>query len=82
MSTGRLVIENIIKYGLLVRFDVLILFLRDPTAWPSALAFVCEYYHIQWFFRCSDSCVTKKYHLSLPNKIIHDLQMFLKLNPE
>lgn len=42
MSTGRLVIENILKYGVLVRFDILILFIKDPTAWPSALAFVCS----------------------------------------
>ena len=46
MSTGRLVIENIIKYGVLVRFDILILFIKDPTAWPSALAFVCNNYFL------------------------------------
>jgi diacylglycerol O-acyltransferase 1 len=40
MSTGRLVLENILKYGFLVRFDVPILFLKDPTAWPSLLAIV------------------------------------------
>lgn len=41
MSTGRLVIENVIKYGFLVRFDVPLLFIKDPTAWPSLLAIVC-----------------------------------------
>ncbi len=50
MSTGRLVIENIIKYGVLVRFDILILFIKDPTAWPSALAFVCNYKTIIFYF--------------------------------
>jgi diacylglycerol O-acyltransferase 1 len=43
MATGRLVLENILKYGFLVRFDVPILFIKDPTAWPSALALVCTY---------------------------------------
>jgi hypothetical protein len=42
MSTGRLVIENLLKYGLLVRFDVPFLFIQDPTAWPSLLALVCK----------------------------------------
>ena len=42
MSTGRLVLENILKYGFLVRFDVPVLFIKDPTAWPSLLAIVCE----------------------------------------
>lgn len=41
MSSGRLVLENIIKYGFLVRFDIPILFIKDPTAWPSLLAIVC-----------------------------------------
>lgn len=41
MSAGRLVIENILKYGFLVRFDVPIEFVRDPTAWPSVLAIIC-----------------------------------------
>jgi len=42
MSTGRLVLENIIKYGFLVRFDIPIRFIRDPTAWPSLLVIVCK----------------------------------------
>lgn len=42
MSSGRLVLENIIKYGFLVRFDIPILFVKDPTAWPSLLAIVCS----------------------------------------
>jgi hypothetical protein len=41
MSTGRLVLENIIKYGFLVRFDIPIRFIKDPTAWPSLLVIVC-----------------------------------------
>lgn len=40
MSSGRLVLENILKYGFLVRFDIPILFIKDPTAWPSLLAIV------------------------------------------
>jgi diacylglycerol O-acyltransferase-1 len=40
MSTGRLVLENMLKYGFLVRFDVPILFIKDPTAWPALLAIV------------------------------------------
>ena len=31
----RLVIENILQYGLLVEFDWPIRFLQDPTNWPS-----------------------------------------------
>ena len=31
----RLVLENILKYGLLVEFDWPIRFLQDPTHWPS-----------------------------------------------
>ena len=42
MSMGRLVIENILKYGFLVRFDIPILFLKDPTGWPGLLALVCS----------------------------------------
>ena len=49
MSSGRLVIENIIKYGFLVRFDVPVLFIKDPTAWPSLLAIVCKFY---FFWKC------------------------------
>lgn len=41
MSSGRLVLENILKYGLLVRFDVPFEFIMDPTGWPSALALLC-----------------------------------------
>lgn len=33
-------LENLLKYGFLVRFDVPILFMKDPTAWPSLLALV------------------------------------------
>ncbi|CAF0921497.1 unnamed protein product [Brachionus calyciflorus] len=40
MSSGRLVLENILKYGFLVRIDVPIQFIKDPTAWPSLLAIV------------------------------------------
>ena len=42
MSMGRLVLENILKYGFVVRFDVPVLFIKDPTAWPSLLAIVCK----------------------------------------
>ena len=42
MSSGRLVIENILKYGVLVRFDIPLEFIMDPTAWPSLLALVCN----------------------------------------
>jgi hypothetical protein len=43
MSTGRLVLENIMKYGFLVRFDIPIRFIKDPTAWPSLLVIVCKF---------------------------------------
>ena len=42
MSSGRLVLENILKYGLLVRFDAPILFMLDPNGWPGLLAFLCK----------------------------------------
>lgn len=38
MSTGRLVLENVLKYGFRVDFYLPLQFLKDPTAWPSALA--------------------------------------------
>ena len=41
MSTGRLVLENVLKYGFLVRFDIPLEFIKDPTAWPSLLAVTC-----------------------------------------
>lgn len=41
MSSGRLVLENIIKYGFLVRFDIPLRFVKDPNAWPSLLALTC-----------------------------------------
>lgn len=43
MSTGRLVLENLLKYGFLVRFDAPLLFIKDPTAWPSVLVLVCKH---------------------------------------
>lgn len=50
MSTGRLVIENILKYGFLVRIDIPILFIQDPTAWPSLLVIVCLNFFIMLEF--------------------------------
>jgi hypothetical protein len=44
MSMGRLVLENILKYGFLVRFDVPVMFIKDPTAWPSLLAIVGKHF--------------------------------------
>ena len=41
MSSGRLVLENILNYGLLVNFHVPFEFISDPTAWPALLALVC-----------------------------------------
>lgn len=41
MSSGRLVLENLLNYGFLVRFDIPLQFISDPTAWPSMLALVC-----------------------------------------
>lgn len=41
MSTGRLVLENLLKYGFLVRFSLPLEFVKDPTAWPSFLAVIC-----------------------------------------
>lgn len=41
MSTGRLVLENVLKYGFRVDFYLPLQFLADPTAWPSALALAC-----------------------------------------
>lgn len=35
IGSFRLVIENILKYGLLVEFDWPLRFLKDPTNWPS-----------------------------------------------
>jgi hypothetical protein len=35
IGSCRLVIENILQYGLLVEFDWPIRFLQDPTNWPS-----------------------------------------------
>ena len=58
MSTGRLVLENVLKYGFLVRFDVPILFLKDPTAWPSILAIICEFKEILILFACFDLILT------------------------
>lgn len=50
MSSGRLVLENIIKYGFLVRFDIPFLFIKDPTAWPSVLAIVCMCHKFENFY--------------------------------
>jgi hypothetical protein len=46
MSSGRLVLENILKYGFLVKFNIPILFIQDPTAWPNLLAIVCLNFNI------------------------------------
>jgi diacylglycerol O-acyltransferase-1 len=35
IGSFRLVLENILKYGLLVEFDWPLRFLKDPTNWPS-----------------------------------------------
>ncbi|CAF1218954.1 unnamed protein product, partial [Didymodactylos carnosus] len=35
MGSGRLVLENLLKYGLLVQIDLPVKFLRDPTQWPA-----------------------------------------------
>ena len=35
IGSCRLVIENILQYGLLVEFDWPLRFLQDPTNWPS-----------------------------------------------
>jgi hypothetical protein len=35
LGSCRLVLENILKYGLLVEFDWPLRFLKDPTNWPS-----------------------------------------------
>lgn len=41
MSSGRLVLENLLNYGFLVRFDLPLEFISDPTAWPAMLALIC-----------------------------------------
>ena len=35
IGSCRLVLENILQYGLLVEFDWPIRFVQDPTNWPS-----------------------------------------------
>ena len=35
IGSCRLVLENILQYGLLIEFDWPIKFLKDPTNWPS-----------------------------------------------
>ncbi|CAF0732171.1 unnamed protein product [Didymodactylos carnosus] len=35
MGGGRLVLENLLKYGLLVQLDLPIIFLKDPTQWSA-----------------------------------------------
>jgi hypothetical protein len=35
IGSFRLVLENILKYGLLVEFDWPLRFLQDPTNWPT-----------------------------------------------
>jgi hypothetical protein len=35
IGSCRLVLENILQYGLLVEFDWPIRFMKDPTNWPS-----------------------------------------------
>jgi hypothetical protein len=35
IGSCRLVLENILQYGLLVEFDWPIRFVKDPTNWPS-----------------------------------------------
>ena len=40
LGSFRLVIENILQYGLLIEFDWPIRFLQDPTHWPSAFLIV------------------------------------------
>ena len=35
IGSFRLVLENILKYGLLVEFDWPLRFAQDPTNWPS-----------------------------------------------
>lgn len=49
MGSFRLVLENILKYGLLVEFDWPLRFLKDPTHWPS----VC--FHFDLFDICVKS---------------------------
>lgn len=40
IGSFHLVIENILKYGLLVEFDWPLRFLKDPTNWPSVSNFL------------------------------------------
>jgi len=49
MSNGRLVLENIMTYGVLVKFDMPLEFLYDPKAWPALLALICRW-NISGFF--------------------------------
>ncbi len=39
IGSCRLVLENILQYGLLVEFDWPIKFIKDPTNWPSVCYF-------------------------------------------
>lgn len=35
IGSFRLVLENILRYGLLIEFDWPLRFIQDPTNWPS-----------------------------------------------
>jgi len=39
IGSCRLVLENILQYGLLIEFDWPIRFVKDPTNWPSVSGF-------------------------------------------
>jgi hypothetical protein len=39
IGSCRLVLENILQYGLLIEFNWPIKFLKDPTNWPSVSKF-------------------------------------------
>ena len=55
IGSFRLVLENILKYGLLVEFDWPLRFLKDPTNWPSVRPnpsfFACERVSISVFLQ-------------------------------
>lgn len=49
IGSCRLVLENILQYGLLVEFDWPIRFLKDPTNWPSVSLNYLIYIKIYFF---------------------------------
>jgi len=50
IGSCRLVLENILQYGLLVEFDWPIRFLKDPTNWPSVLLILLVNFFILFEF--------------------------------